>query len=58
MKVGAGIGGWLDGVPAAARAADEAGYDFVSCGELSHDSILTMCLAAANSQRIGPSYPP
>jgi probable F420-dependent oxidoreductase len=52
MKIGTGLGGWLDRVPAAARAADEAGYDFVSCGELSHDSILTMCLAAANSQRI------
>lgn len=52
MKIGTGLGGWLDRVPAAAREADEAGYDFVSCGELSHDSILTMCLAAANSQRI------
>jgi probable F420-dependent oxidoreductase len=52
VKVGTGLGGWLDRVPAAARAADEAGYDFVSCGELSHDSILTMCLAAANSERI------
>ena len=52
MKVGTGVGGWLENVPQAARRADELGYDFVSCGEMSHDSILTMALAAANSERV------
>ncbi|HXH23493.1 MAG TPA: TIGR03617 family F420-dependent LLM class oxidoreductase [Dehalococcoidia bacterium] len=52
MKVGTGVGGWLAQVPEAARRADELGYDFVSCGELSHDSILTMTVAAANSERV------
>lgn len=52
MKVGAGIGGWLDGVPEAARRAEALGYDFVSCGEMAHDSILTMCLAAAHTERL------
>ncbi len=28
------------------------GYDFVSCGELQHDSILTMTVAAQNSERV------
>ena len=52
MKVGTGIGGDLSRIPDAARRADELGYDYMACGELSHDSILTMCLAAANSQNI------
>src|SRR3990170_4219340 len=52
MKVAPAVGGWLENVPQAARRADELGYDFVSCGEMSHDSMLTMCLAAANSERI------
>lgn len=53
MKIGTGIGGWLDAVGGAAHNAEERGYDFVSCGELSHDSILTMCVAATQTQRIG-----
>ncbi len=52
MKVGTGVGGWLESVPAAARRADDMGYDFVSCGELQHDSILTMTVAAQNSERV------
>ena len=52
MKVGMGIGGALDGVQAAAGHAEGLGYDFVSCGELSHDSILTMCLAATATERV------
>lgn len=52
MKLGTGIGGWLDRVPEAARRADELGYDVLSCGELQHDSILTMCLAAAHTEKI------
>lgn len=53
MKIGTGIGGWLDGVGEAARRAEEQDYDFVSCGELAHDSILTMCVAATATERIG-----
>lgn len=52
MKVGTGIGGWLSRVPEATRRAEAAGFDYVSCGELQHDSILTMTLAAANSERL------
>ena len=52
MKVGTGVGGWLSQVPEAARRADDMGYDFVSCGELAHDSMLTMTVAAQNSERI------
>jgi len=52
MKIGTGIGGWLDGVGEAARKAEEDEYDFVSCGELAHDSILTMCVAATQTQRL------
>jgi probable F420-dependent oxidoreductase len=52
MKVGSGVGGWLARVPEATRRAEEMGYDYVSCGELQHDSILTMTLAAANSERL------
>jgi len=52
VKVGTGIGGSLADVPAAVQRAEENGYDFVSCGELAHDSMLTMCVAATASQRI------
>ncbi|MCZ6870969.1 MAG: TIGR03617 family F420-dependent LLM class oxidoreductase [Gammaproteobacteria bacterium] len=59
MKVGTWVGvepavasGWWRNVPAAARRADELGYDFVSCDESQHDSMLTMTLAAANSERV------
>jgi probable F420-dependent oxidoreductase len=52
MKIGTGIGGWLTGVGEGARKAEEQGYDFVTCGELSHDSMLTMTVAATATQRI------
>lgn len=53
MKVGAFIGGsWLDGVAQEARRAEEIGYDFVSCDESSHDSILTMTVAATSTSRV------
>ena len=45
MRVGTGIGGWLDSVPAAAKQAEAQGYDYLTCGELAHDSILTMTVA-------------
>ena len=59
MKVGTWVGVeptldslWWTNVPAAARRADELGYDFVSCDESKHDSMLTMTLAAASSARV------
>ncbi len=52
MKLGTGVGGWLSGVEAAARRAEAAGFDYVSCGELAHDSILTMTLAAAATETL------
>ena len=52
MKVGTGVMGDLDRVGRVTQRAEEQGYDFISCGELSHDSILTMCIAATASERI------
>ena len=52
MKLGTGIGGWLKDVPGAAKRAEDSGYDYVSCGELSHDSMLTMTVAAGATQKI------
>lgn len=52
MKLGTGVGGWLKGVADAARHAEESGYDYVSCGELSHDSMLTMTVAAGATSKI------
>ena len=52
MKVGTGVMGDLARVGRVTQRAEEQGYDFISCGELSHDSILTMCVAATASERI------
>ncbi|MEM7019938.1 MAG: TIGR03617 family F420-dependent LLM class oxidoreductase [Pseudomonadota bacterium] len=52
MQVGTGIGGWPGDAPAAALKAEENGYDFVTCGELAHDSMITMAMAATGTQRI------
>ena len=52
MKLVTGIGGWPKGAPAAAQRAEEAGYDIVTCGELAHDSMLTMALAATTTERV------
>jgi len=53
MKVITGIGGWPSKAPAQARKAEEAGFDLVTCGELAHDSMLTMTLAATSTEKIG-----
>ena len=53
MKVSSGVGGWPGVVGAQAKAAEDAGYDLIGCGELSHDSIVTMALAAAATHMIG-----
>ena len=52
MKVTSGVGGWPSTVGAQAKAAEEAGYDVIGCGELSHDSIITMTIAAAATKKI------
>ncbi len=52
MKLMTGIGGWPDTAGAQARAAEDKGFDMASCGELSHDSIVTMALAASATERI------
>ena len=52
MKLMTGIGGWPRTAGAQAQTAEDNGYDMVSCGELSHDSILTMALAANATSKI------
>jgi probable F420-dependent oxidoreductase len=52
MKLITGIGGWPEEAGKQALEAQAAGYDMVSCGELAHDSILTMALAASATQTI------
>jgi probable F420-dependent oxidoreductase len=47
-----GVGGWPGRAPEQARRAEEQGYDIVTCGELAHDSMLTMALAATTTERI------
>ena len=52
MKLVTGVGGWPSQAPAQAKKAEENGYDVISCGELSHDSILTMALAGQATDKI------
>ena len=52
MKLVTGVGGWPDSAAERARQAEEEGFDIVTCGELAHDSILTMALAANATTRI------
>jgi probable F420-dependent oxidoreductase len=52
MKLVTGIGGWPARAPEAARRAEADGYDIVTCGELAHDSMLTMALAATTTERV------
>ena len=52
MKLGTGVGGWLSKVGDAARKAEEKGFDTLSCGELAHDSVLTMTVAATTTKKI------
>ncbi len=52
MKLVTGVGGWPDKAGAQAQKAEEDGFDIVTCGELSHDSILTMALAANATDKI------
>ena len=52
MKLVTGVGGWPKAAPEAARRAEEQGFDVVTCGELAHDSMLTMALAATTTERV------
>ena len=52
MKLVTAIGGWPGDAGRAARRAEEEGYDVLGCGELAHDSVLTMALAATTTERI------
>ncbi len=53
MRLTTGIGGWPNDAAEQAIKAEENGFDNVTCGELAHDSILTMALAGAKTSRIG-----
>ena len=53
MDVITSVGGWPGDVPAQARAAEAGGFDCITCGELAHDSMLIMALAATATERIG-----
>ena len=53
MKVITGVGGWPSAVPAQAERAEADGFDCITCGELAHDSILTMTVAATATKSIG-----
>ena len=50
MRVGTGIGGWPGEAAGAAKRVEEAGYDYVTCGELSHDSMVLMAVAATGTE--------
>ncbi|MBD3646543.1 MAG: LLM class flavin-dependent oxidoreductase, partial [Pseudomonadales bacterium] len=52
MKLGTGIGGWPGDAPAQAQKAEANGYDYVSCGELAHDSMILMALAGQATSSI------
>ena len=52
MKLGTGIGGWPAEATDQARRAEAEGYDFATCGELAHDSILTMTVAGLATSKI------
>jgi len=52
VRLVTGVGGWPKQVPEAARRAEELGFDVVTCGELAHDSMLTMALAATTTERV------
>lgn len=55
MRLVTGVGGWLNQIPEAAKRAENAGFDAITCGELAHDSMLTMTVAATATARIGLS---
>ena len=53
MRIGTGIGmGWPADAGPQAERAEAAGFDVASCGELAHDSIVTMTVAALATSEI------
>jgi len=53
MKVSTGFGErWLGEIGAQARSAEEAGFDVVSTGELKHNSVLSLTIAAEHTERV------
>ena len=52
MKIITGVGGWPGSVGTQAQLAEATGYDCITCGELSHDSIVTMTIAASATSKI------
>ena len=52
MRVTTGIGGKASTLAVQAQAAENAGFDGIGCGELGHDSIVTMTVAATATERI------
>lgn len=52
MKLGTGVGGWPHQVTGGAKRAEQIGYDYITCGELSHDSMLTMTVAAGATDSV------
>jgi len=53
MKVITSVGGWPAEIPEQAEAAEAEGFDCITCGELSHDSLLIMTVAATATEQIG-----
>lgn len=53
MKVVTGVGGWPAAIGEQAQQAEADGFDCITCGELAHDSTLTMTVAATATERIG-----
>jgi probable F420-dependent oxidoreductase len=53
VKVGTGFGEtWLAAIPERVRAAEAAGFDVISTGELKHNSVLSLTLAAEHTERV------
>jgi len=52
MKLGTGVRGWPGKAPEQAQQAETNGYDYINCGELAHDSMLTMALAGHATEKI------
>ena len=58
MKVETGYGEtWLGNVPDRVRAAEEAGFDAITTGELKHNSVLSLTLAAEHTDSFQPFLP-
>jgi len=53
MKVSTGFGErWLGQIGAQAKAAEDAGFDVISTGELKHNSVLALTIAAEHTERV------